>query len=179
MKIFFSNGYKFCFLLIVLLSNCSPVYLYKDSVTSIYKSTYEIKEINISNQSLVTGWYLIGEKETEFSRTYFFNEANYFIEPEPMVSIYDIENMYRTSYLKDKSDKNIHIQIKSDSWDRWYSETNKSIGKKMGFVLNNSLIYVSLIGGGIPKGASRIYLSDLEESKILEIENSISSLNLD
>jgi len=126
-------------------------------IESVYKQ-------NLKDSTLATGWYYILENETGFKRQLYQTEKYYFIDPEPILVK---DNFQKVKIAPDFHQERYFIAISTYKkyYDRWAEATEKSIGKQIGFIVDDQLITAPMVNMKITDGQSSISGYD---KKVLE-----------
>ena len=118
-----------------------------------------IYEQNIKDSVLATGWYYIIEAETGFKRQLDKTEEFYFIDPKPILikEQFDKLALFKTDFQGQSEDYiGLSIQIDKEYKDLWANATEKSIGKRLGLVINDKLINAPMVNAKIETGMSSL-----------------------
>ena len=119
---------------------------------SVYKQ-------NLQESVLATGWYYILENENGFKRQLDKTKEFYFIDPKPILvkAHFGKVKMYISNFKGwNKDDIGLSMQVKKEYEDLWASATEKSIGKKLGFVINDKLVNAPMANMRIENGMSSL-----------------------
>lgn len=131
------------------------------------KNKTKVKSINIdslynqiiADSVLVSGWYYITEDSSGFKRELDKTEEIYFINPRPIIVKEHFEKLelFETDFKGDYPDyTGLKMQIHENFANIWADATGKSIGKKLGFIINNKLVSAPSVNGRIEGGMSSI-----------------------
>ena len=133
-------------------------------------SLEECYENNLTNSTLMTGWYYISDIDSGFVRQLDKTNEFYTINPFPIVTAEDIttlsieKNNWNEMYLL--------IKLGKLGTERWRIATRTSIGGKLAFILNDKLLCTPNVNAEIPAGVSvlgRIDYSEEEYEKVKQI----------
>lgn len=106
--------------------------------------------LNAQTTPLVTGWYYISETPNEYARKLINTEEVVYIKQQPIVLVKDF-----LSVTLKKSDNNLYylfIKFKPEYYSIWLTATSNSLGKKLAFIIDDTLVYTPSINGEIPNG---------------------------
>jgi preprotein translocase subunit SecD len=105
--------------------------------------------------NLVTGWYYISDSENEYKRNFIGTIEYHFIVPVPILTAKDFKKVkiYKNDYSHDLG---VGIEFTEAGTEAWSAATEKSIGKKLAFILKNKLIFAPIINEEITGGFSSI-----------------------
>jgi preprotein translocase subunit SecD len=133
-----------------------------------------IYEQNMRDSILVTGWYHITEDETGFKRQIDRTEAFCFVDPKPIVVK---EHFGKLKIFKTESQgqhyEALSIPISKEYKDLWADATEKSIGRRIGFIVDNVLVTAPTVNMKIENGASSLHRWDYNRKELEELKKQI------
>lgn len=111
-------------------------------------------EQNLKDSSLVTGWYYVTDSSDGFKRQLDKTDVFYFIDPKPILikCHFDKAELYETS----ENQFALSIQIHKNYESLWTDATEKSIGKRLGLIIDNKLVCAPMVKDRIEGGASSL-----------------------
>lgn len=118
-----------------------------------------VYEKNITDSTLVTGWYFITEDNTGFKRLLDKSEEVYSIDPKPILinEHFDKYEIYETEYhgVNDNG-LGLSIRISKKYAYIWADATEKTIGKRLGLVIDNVLVNAPKVNMRIEGGMTSL-----------------------
>jgi preprotein translocase subunit SecD len=134
-----------------------------------------VYEKNIADYVLATGWYYLSDTEPGFKIKLDKSEEIYFVHPKPILvkEHFDKVEIFETDFQGQYDDYiGLSIKINKQYVDLWAEATGKSIGKRLGLIIDNKLVNApqvnARIEGGITALNRGVYTpKELEEFKKL------------
>jgi len=125
-----------------------------------------IFEQNTKDSTLVTGWYYIVDNENGFKRQLDKMEEFYFIDPKPILvkGHFDKLRIYKTDFHGDHFA--LSIPIRKEYKELWANATEKSIGKRLGLIVDNQLVSAPMVNMRIENGASSFMRGDYDRKEL-------------
>lgn len=131
------------------------------------KNKTNVKTVNIdslynkilTDSLLVSGWYYITENNNGFKRVLDQTDEVYFVNPKPILikEYFEKLEVFETNSKDEHPDyTGLKMQTYENFANIWADATEKSIGKKLGFVINNRLVSVPTVNARIEGGVSSI-----------------------
>ena len=105
---------------------------------------------NVQDSTLATGWYYILENDNGFKRQLDKADNFYFIDPKPIIVKEHIESVRIETDFEGK--KYLTVQILRKYTHLWADATEKAIGKQLGFVIDDKLIFAPIVNARIEGG---------------------------
>lgn len=133
----------------------------------------DIYRENMQDSVLVTGWYFVEKDSIGFERQLEKTEDVYFINPHPIVVASNFKkvalekNIYNDFYLS--------ISLDKVGTRAWAEATLKATGRKLGFILNNRLLYVPHINSQITGGMTAVNSSNYTKEEYEEFKRLIGT----
>lgn len=124
--------------------------------------------------NLTTGWYYISDSENGFKRNFIGTIEYHFIAPVPIITVKDFKNIkiYKNNY---SNDLGLGIEFTEAGAEKWSAATEKSIGKKLAFILKNKLIFAPIINGKITGGFSAITGRNTSKKDLKKLKKEIEA----
>jgi len=116
-------------------------------------------DTNLSDSSLVTGWYYINESGEGFERKLDKSDEIYFIDPKPIVTECNFRSveLYETNFRGTRPDyAGLIIRMDEDGRKSFALSTYKSYNKRLAFIVNNKLVYAPMIMTIVTDGITNI-----------------------
>jgi preprotein translocase subunit SecD len=113
--------------------------------------SFHTKEENVV--TLKTGWYYLTEDRIGTSRQLNSTDEFYLIDTVPIVTVQEVEKIELIVY---QHQNQLSITFKESAKEKWKIATEKSIGKKLAFILDDKLIMAPNVMEAIPNGKSSI-----------------------
>ncbi len=143
-----------------------------------------VKNINIDSiynqilkdSILVTGWYYITETDNGFKRQLDKTDEYYFIDPKPILvkEQFDKVEIFETDFKGQYPDyTGLKIQISQKHVNIWADATEKSIGYRLGLIIDNKLVNAPQVNARIEGGMTSLNRSVYSKK---ELEEFISRL---
>lgn len=146
--------------------NCNSQTPAKNTVTM--NNVDYIYQKNIQDSVLATGWYFIETDSTGFKRQLETTEEVYFLNPRPIAIA---PNFKQVTLGKNRYDDfYLSISLDEAGTQAWAAATLKATGGKLGFILNNCLLYVPHINSQITQGMTVINSSNYTKEEYEELE---------
>jgi hypothetical protein len=158
------------FLPLILFACLSGYKLPPDPEGVIKDSHNVLKFENI----LYTGWYYIVDSGSAYKRTLEKTKEEYFIDPKPITTAGEINSI--SIYARKEGAYGLIMKLDDKGTAAWSLATNRWIGKKLGFIMDNRLLEVDIVNAQITGGTTalnrgRMSKAELEHLKaILETE---------
>ena len=129
-----------------------------------------ILEQNKKDSTLVTGWYYIVDNETGFKRQIDKMEEFYFIDPKPILvkEHFGKLEVYKTDFQGRHFA--LSILIRKEYKELWANAIEKSIGKRLGLIVDNQLMTAPMVNMRIENGASSFMRKDYDRKKLETIK---------
>lgn len=118
-----------------------------------------IYEQNKKDSVLTTGWYYITDNETGFERRLDKSEEMYFVDPKPILvkEHFDKIEIFESDFQGQYDDyMGLSIQINKKYVDLWAEATGKSIGKRLGLIIDNKLVNAPQVNARIEGGMTAL-----------------------
>ena len=134
---------------------------------------------NLQDSILATGWYFILENENGFKRQLEKTDEWYFIDPKPILlkEHFAVIEIQKTNYRGKYEDyEYIAMQVYDQFKGIWADATEKSLGNRLGLVINNKLVSNPMVNARIEGGWSN--LSNRNYNRV-ELEAFIKQLTVD
>ena len=139
--------------------------------TATMNSVDYIYQKNIQDSVLATGWYFIERESMGFERQLEKTEEIYFLNPRPIAVV---SNFKKVALKKNRyNDFYLSISLDEAGTQSWAAATLKATGGKLGFMLNNRLLYVPHINSQITQGITTINSSSYTKEEYEELERLI------
>jgi hypothetical protein len=138
------------------------------------KPTFGIEtcfEKNLSDSTLLTGWYAVVDTDSGFIRPLEKSQETYALNPRPVLTAEDIiklevsKNNYGSNMLT--------MRFGERGTELWSEATQVATGKELAFVLNDKLLYVAFVNSQITAGVSALIRDDYSPNELNEIKNAI------
>jgi hypothetical protein len=138
------------------------------------KPTFSIEtcfERNLSDSTLLTGWYAVVDTDSGFIRPLEKSQETYALNPRPVLTAEDI---IKLEVSKNNYGSNMLIMWFGErGTELWSEATQAAIGKNLAFVLNDKLLYLALVNSQITAGVSALIRDDYSPNELNEIKNAI------
>ena len=124
---------------------------------------------------LYTGWYYIIDTNNGYKRILDKSTETYYLDRNPIVTA---KNFTKLEIYETKGEKKyfgLSIRFDEEGTERWSLATEKSIGKKLAFILDNRLLYVPEVNSQITGGMSAINRGDYSKDELENFKNIIES----
>ncbi len=124
-----------------------------------------------TTDSLVTGWYYIVDNNDGLKRQLESNKEDYFIDPTPIVTVKSFTELaIYESNAGGKKYIGLSIRLDKIGAKNWSLATEKSVGKKLAFILDNKLIYTPHVNAQITGGMAALNGGDLTKEQLEKIK---------
>ena len=152
------------FCMLISTVNCSEP---KKSDKAQHVDLESIYEQNVQDSILATGWYYIVDGENGFKRQIDKQDEFYFIDPKPIVvkEHFDKLEIYKTN-IQGSHCFALSIRIGEKYKDLWANATEKSIGKRLGLIVDNKLLSAPMVNMRIENGMSSLIRSDYDKKEL-------------
>ena len=114
---------------------------------------------NLQDSTLVTGWYYIIDMENGFGRQLDKSDEFYFIDPKPILvkEHFDKTEIFETDFKGQYEDYiGLSVRINKKYIDLWADATGKSIGKRLGLIIDNKLVNAPQVNARIEGGMTAL-----------------------
>lgn len=141
-------------------------------------SLEQLQEMSIQNitedseDTLQTGWYHIASnwEPTEVIRKSKEYDMFFYIKSKPIVTNKDIEKLRLDKY---KNEYYLLLQLNDRGKQIWLKGTTEAVGKYLGFIYNNELIYMPRVNDPIATGKVSIGGEGFDKETLLKIKSDI------
>ncbi len=103
---------------------------------------------------LITGWYYILDDQNGIKRQLDRDSLYYFLDPTPIVTVKNISDF--EIYTARAGDVGLKMTLDESGTAAWSQATEKSIGKRLAFVVDNKLLHVPLVNAKISFGLTAL-----------------------
>lgn len=135
----------------------------------IIKAIDEKAISNIKTKKLCTGWYYVLDTISDFNYQLDKSSETYYLDPTPIVIKDNIKSteIYETDF-KGQAEDYVGLKIQLDEFGakKWAYATEKSILKKLAFVIDNKLIAASQVNCQIKMGVTAINRTEYDKKDI-------------
>ena len=111
-------------------------------------------QYNKNDSVLPSGWYYIAETNNGWKRKLAKTSEYFFVNPEPIVTV---KNFKETILYHEKSCYALFIQLDSNGSKAWASALLKAKGKKLAFILDDSLLQTPVVDSQFARDDPREY----------------------
>lgn len=95
-----------------------------------------------SKTKLATGWYFVSETATPHQLTIENGKVKYYLEKNAIINISHFQSVdVQTNPSTSKAE--LHITLTKEGEQKWVKTADAAIGRKVGFVVDGDLIYVT------------------------------------
>ena len=118
-----------------------------------------VYEKNIADSVLATGWYYISDTEPGFKMKLDKTEEIYFVDPKPILvkDHFDKVEIFETDFQGQYEDYiGLSIRINKKYVDLWAEATGKSIGKRLGLIIDYKLVNAPQVNARIEGGMTAL-----------------------
>ncbi len=123
-------------------------------------------DITSFDSILYTGWYYIADINNGYKRQLDKSHDYYFIDPKPIVIA---KNFKRLEIYNNKEEVfEMLIQLDETGTKAWSIATDKYVGKKLAFILDNRLLEADYVNSQITAGVTALIRGDYTKA---ELEN--------
>jgi preprotein translocase subunit SecD len=121
---------------------------------------------------LKTGWYYVTDKKSSYQRQQLNNKESYFIDPTSIALVGDFKIVKLIEPAKQGAFE-LLIQLDEHGTSAFKKATGISKDKRLGFILDNKLIYTAVVNAQISSGLAVI--SGYSKSELEGFANQIKS----
>lgn len=107
-----------------------------------------------TDSTLITGWYYILDNQNGIKRQLDRDSLYYFLDPTPIVTVKNISDF--EIYTARAGDVGLKMTLDEKGTTAWREATEKSIGKRLAFVVDNKLLHVPLVNSKISFGLTAL-----------------------
>lgn len=125
---------------------------------------------NNPNQGILqTGWYYVVDSNNGYKRLLDKSNEYYFIDPKPIVNVkeFTVLEVYKNNY---DDNYGLSIQLNKKGTEAWADATGESIGKKLGFIFDDKLLYAPNVNSQITFGITALNRGDISKNDLEEIK---------
>jgi len=158
-------------LLMFLTTSCGAKSKKEGNIRSL--SLEECYQKNLTDSTLMTGWYYISDNDSGFVRQLDKTDEFYTINPFPILTAEDM-----TTIAVDKNNwGNLYLLIKfgKEGTELWRVATGKAIGKKLALIVNDKLLYTAYVNSEITAGVSTLGRTDYSKEEYEKVKQTIES----
>ena len=127
---------------------------------------------NNFDTTLNTGWYYIVDTSS-YKRQLDKTQKCFFIDSVPIASTKNFKQL--KIYMNKNNEYELIIQLDNSGTKAWSVATEKSIGKKLAFILDNKLLEADFVNSQITAGVTALIRGDYTKAEIEEIKRIIES----
>lgn len=142
---------------LIAFSSCNVQRKTDDKVTNV--NIDSVYNQILKDSFLVTGWYYIIETNNGFKRQLDKSEEFYFVHPRPILvkEHFDKIELFETDFKGQYTDYiGLKILINKQYFDLWAEATEKSIGKRLGLIIDNKLVNAPQVNARIEGGMTAL-----------------------
>ena len=157
----------------LMLSACTNKFTTNRSDADQVKAIDEAFQNNLNSKSLCTGWYYVIGTKNDFSYQLNKSYEVYHLDPNPIAIKVNIKSteIYEASYPGQLPEHfGLKIQLDDFGASKWADATQKAIGKKLAFILDNQLIYTGLVNAQITGGITAINRPEYNKKELEAIK---------
>ena len=132
----------------------------------------ECHEKNLTDSTLMTGWYYISDSDSGFVRQLDKTDEFYIINPFPIITVEDITTL---SIEKNNWDEMLYLLIKFgvEGTELWSTATRNAIGGSLALIVNDKLLVVPQVHSEITAGVSALGRIDYSKEEYEKIKRTI------
>jgi preprotein translocase subunit SecD len=157
---------------IPFLTNCSN----KNS-----QNNFKIIDDSISNRltkpitdsTLQTGWYYIIETNNGYRRQVGESQVYYFIDPTPIVISKNFKTL--TIYNNNEGTPEMMMTLDEKGTEAWSLATEKYIGKRLAFILDNKILEADYVNSQITGGITALIGGNYRKDELEKIKTVIEA----
>jgi len=145
------------FVFLIAFSSCSGQRKTDNKVVNINMDS--VYNQILTDSILVSGWYYIIETDNGFKRQLDKSEEFYFVDPKPILvkDHFDKIELFETDFKGQYPDYiGLEIRINNKYVNIWATATEKSIGKRLGLVIDNKLVNTPQVNARIEGGMTAL-----------------------
>ena len=135
-------------------------------------SLEECYEKNLTDSTLMTGWYYILDSDSGFVRQWDKTGEFYTINPFPIITA---EDMIKLSIEKDKNGEYLLIKFGKEGTELWRTATREWVGGKFALIINDKLLCTPQVHSEITAGVSVLGRIDYSQEEYEKIKQTIES----
>lgn len=160
------------FILVLSLTNCGNSISVNTLKTSGY-STSESSAKQTNDHPLETGWYYVTDTSNGYKRQVKSSQLFYFIDPSPIV----ISKNFKTLKIYNNSDgiPEMMMTLNDKGTEAWSLATEKYIGKRLAFILDDKLLEADYVNSQITGGITALISGDYTKQELEKIKAVIES----
>jgi len=127
----------------------------------------------IPDTTLQTGWYYVIDLDNGYKRQIKKSQVYYFIDPKPIV----LSKNFKTLKIYNNRDgvPEMLITLDDKGTDAWSTATEKYIGKRLAFILDDKLLEADYINSQITGGITALIGGDYRKEELEKIKAVIES----
>ena len=125
------------------------------SSQSTKKELHSPKKTNTNYDTfLKTGWYNISASPNTFKRQLDKDTISFYIDPTPIITAKNIKNLNLYEY--ENSEIGLTMEFDKNGTLLWKYWTNKAVGGKLAFIINDILVYTPTVVSEIAWGKAAL-----------------------
>lgn len=151
------NTILIIFVFLIAFSSCNGQRKTVDKVTNV--NIDSVYNQILKDSLLVSGWYYIIETNNGFKRQLDKSEEFYFVDPRPILvkEHFDKIELFETDFKGQYPDYiGLEIRINKEYVNLWAIATEKSIGKRLGLIIDNKLVNAPQVNAKIEGGMTAL-----------------------
>jgi hypothetical protein len=126
---------------------------------------------NLTDSTLITGWYYISDIDSGFVRQLDKTDEFYTIDPFPIITA---EDMTTLSVEKNNWDETyLLIKLGIEGTELWRTATKKAIGGNLALIVNDKLLCVPQVHSEITAGVSALGRMEYSKEEYEKIKRTI------
>ncbi len=157
---------------VFLLTNCANTISRNNSKT-INESISNGSSKPITDSVLQTGWYYIIDTTNGYKRQLGNSQTYYFIDPNPIVIAKNFRTL--TIYNNKEGIPEMMMTLDEKGTEAWARATEKYIGKRLAFILDNKLLEADYVNSQITGGITALIGGDYTKDELGKIKTVIES----
>ncbi|GAP43361.1 hypothetical protein TBC1_111514 [Lentimicrobium saccharophilum] len=151
------NTLLIVFVFLIAFSSCSGLRKADNKVVNV--NIDSVYNHILMDSILVSGWYYIIETNNGFKRQLDKSDEFYFVDPRPILvkDHFDKIELFETDFKGQYPDYiGLEIRINKEYVNLWATATEKSIGKRLGLIIDNKLVNAPQVNARIEGGMTAL-----------------------
>lgn len=125
---------------------------------------------------LYTGWYYVVDRPNGYKRQLDKSDETYYLDPKPIITAKNVTTfeIYESNH-NGKKYFGLTMRLDKEGTEKWSYATQKSIMKKLAFILDNRLLQVATVYSQITGGVTAINRGDYTRQELENFKTIIES----
>ena len=156
----------------LILTNCGNA-IFQKNFKIVNKPISSITDEKNLDTTLQTGWYYVIDFDNGYKRQIKNSQVYYFIDPSPIVLSKNFKTL--KIYNNQQGIPEMLMTLDEKGTEAWSVATEKFIGKRLAFILDDKLLEADYVNSQITGGITALISGDYTKDELEKIKTVIES----